>query len=127
MGDRDASGHGRIREHAGPVAQRLRPAGRRRVLRADAAAGRQQAGPVAVRPVDDDADVATSRHAFGPHHRGRERLLGGDTERQCERPGSIVRSDGVPATGQSLSEEDLGHVVPARAELVQDLAFRDQA
>ena len=127
MGDRDAAGHGRIREHAGAVAQRLRPAGRRRVLRADAAAGRQQAGPVAVRPVDHDADVAAARHAFGPHHGGGERLLGRHAERQRERPGSIVRSDGVPPAGQSLSQEDLGHVVAARAELVQDLAFRDQA
>ncbi len=123
----DAPRHGRILEHAGAIAQRLCPPGRRRVLRADAAAGRQQARPVTVRPVDDDADVTAARHALGAHHRRSERFLGRHAKGQRERPRPIVRRHAVAPAGQLQPQQDLGHVVAPRAKLVQNLALREQA
>ncbi len=123
----DACRDRRVLEYAVAIAQCLRPAGCRRVLGADAAAGGQQARTVTIRPVDDDTDITAARHPLGSHHRGGKRLLRRYAERQRERPRPIVRRDAVAPAGQLLSQEDLGHVVAARAELVQDLAFREQA
>ena len=50
------------------IVDRLRPAGGRRILRADAAAHRQRRAAVRVRIVEDDADIAPVRIAAGAAH-----------------------------------------------------------
>jgi hypothetical protein len=126
MGNRDAARDLGVFQDAAAVDECLGPAGGRRVLRADAAAGRQEAGAAAVRTVDHDADVPPARHAFAAHHRRGERLLGRQSEREGERPRTIIRRDRVAPAGELQAEEHLGDVMSARAELVKDFAIRDE-
>jgi len=92
----------RVAEDARTVDERLRPADRRRVLRADAAAAGQQARArrfgLAARQAHDDADVAALAHAARAHHRRGERVLEREPERERERARAIVRADAIART-----------------------------
>ncbi len=82
MRDRYASRGLGIAEYVAAVAKRLGPADRRGVLRADAAAGRQDAGALPPRQIEYDADVPAFAHAADAHHRRGERFV--DRQSQAE-------------------------------------------
>ncbi len=86
VGDRDTARILRLAERAVPVAQRLGPASRRRVLGTDPPAHGQRAGPLAARKVEHHTDVAAFAHAAHAHHARGERLIDRQSQGQQQRP-----------------------------------------
>jgi hypothetical protein len=108
------------------IFDRLRPARGRRVLRADAARHRQRRHAARIWEVEHDADVAPVRIAAGAAHRGAQRILDRHAEREQKRARAIIAAGRVARVGEARAEHDLRHVVPARTELVGDLALGDE-
>ena len=113
-------------QHFAVIDQRLRPAHGRRVLRADTAAGRQHARPFASRQVEDDADIAAIAHAARAHHRGGQRVVEREPEREQQRTRAVVDTETVARSGEVLRQQHLAHVVAAGGELVENLASGEQ-
>ena len=107
------------------IFDRLRPAGRRRILRADPAAHRQGMGAARIGVIEDDADIAPVRIAAAAAHAGAERVGQRHAQRQQQRPRAVIAASGV-AILELQAEQYLRHVVPARAELVEHLLFRNE-
>jgi hypothetical protein len=109
------------------VSQRLRPPHRRRVLGPHSAAHRQHAGTLFSRQIEHHADVAALAHSSDPHHRRGERLVDRQSQRQQQRPGTIIGTHSVAGAGQLTSQQHLCHVMSTRRELVEHLALGQQS
>jgi hypothetical protein len=122
----DIAGIVRTPERIGVILHGLRPAGGRRVLRADAAAHRQGRRAGAVRVVKDDADVASVGVAAGASHRGTQRIGRIDAEGQEEGPRPVIAAGRIVRAGQLHPQEDLRHVVTAGRKLIEHLLLRHE-
>jgi hypothetical protein len=107
------------------IFDRLRPAGRRRILGADAAAHRQGVAAAGIGVIEDDADVAAVGIAAGAAHAGAERVGQLHAQRQQQRPRAIIAAGGV-AVPELQPEQHLRQVMAARRKLVEHLLFRDE-
>jgi len=116
-----------IAQNLSSILQRLGPTDGRRVLRADAATGRQYARAFTTRQIEHDSDVATFADAAGPHHRRSERIFYAQAERQHQRPRTVIHADPIAGSRQHLTQQRLRDVVATGGELVEHLALRQQA
>ncbi len=108
------------------IAKGLGPSDRRRVLRSDAAADRQHAGPHFARHVENDADIPSVAHAAGPHHGRRQRLFDRQPQAEQQRSRPIVSADAVLRSGELRAQQHLSEIVPARRKLIQDFAVLEK-
>ena len=127
--DADRAVPRRVAQFRRVISNRLRPAGARRVLRADVAGHRQHHRPVAVRQIAHDADVPSVAEAARSAERARERILDRQAEGEQQRSRTIVRARRVVAVIDERTENRLRDVVAARRELVEDevLAWNGRA
>ncbi len=107
------------------VSDRLRPAGRRRILGADPAAHRQGVRAAGVRIIEHDADIAPVGIAAGQSHPGAQRVGQRHAERQQQRPRAIIAEHPV-AVLQAKPKQHLRQVMAARRKLVEDLLGRNE-
>ncbi len=97
----------------------LRPARRRRVLRADIPRHGEHGAPLGIGQVTHHADVAAVAEPSGTPQWTAEGIGDGQTHREQEWPRPVVGSGAVVPAGHQRSEHDLRHFMTARRKLVQ--------